>query len=366
MTFRLVLFTTALFGFAGCFGDSPQYRYDRDPRPGSALYTPPDPPPSLAECAPDGATWDEVRNLYENTEWSIHELITCGRVQVRLTQSLLAIVLASNEEIFRGDTFERVSEYANTFGVDLEAPFDRDEDGRWSMPMPAAAPGSVFWVQFFEPGKTDPILADPFDLDSYLTGVHVETTRTLDEMLSDLWERNVFSFYWETEGPLASLLNGGEPVSNPFEVEVSIADIASLVYPSLVDADADFGPLASLVDAEMISCVELSDDRGGSHVEYRADGRRGSIGEIAGAGSVSFDIDEIRATDGAYELVGDAKDLRFLGVKNLAGEIFYRLRGPNLDLEVVSDFGDGNEWPVTTWICADPRPPYSSSPKYSM
>ena len=350
MTYRLLFLATALF-FVGCLNDGYQYQYNREPTPGSVLHTPSDPPAALAECAPDGSTWDQVRRLYEDTEWSIHELITCGQVQVRLAKSLLAIVLASNEEIFRRDTFERVSEYADTFGLDLEAPFDRAEDGRWTMPIPSASLGSRFWVRFFEPDSGEPILADPFDLDSYLTGVRVETTLTLDEMLDDLWARNAFFFFWETEGPLVELLNYGEPVTNPFVVNVSIVDIASLVYPSLSDEEADFGPLASLVDAEMISCVDLSDDRGGSHIEYRADGRRDTVGEIAGAGSVSFDIDRIIATDGTHDLVGDARNLRFLGVKNLAGEIRYDLSGPDVDLDVVSDFGDGNAWPITRWMC---------------
>jgi hypothetical protein len=350
MIHRLV-FLAATFFFVGCFNGGNQYRYNREPAPGSALYTPADPPPELAECAPDADAWDEARRLYEDTEWSIHELITCGQVQVRLAQSLLAIVLASNEEIFRQDTFERVSEYANQFGLDLEAPFERAEEGRWSMPIPSASSDSQFWVQFFEPGSDEPILADPFDLDSYLTGVRVETTLTLDEMLDDLWTRNEFSFYWETEGPLVSLLNGGEPVANPFIVNVSIVDIASLVYPGIAEEGEDFGPLVSLVDAEMMSCVDLSDDRNGSQIEYRADGRRDTVGNIAGDGSVSFDVNRITATDGTYVLVGDASNLRFLGRKNLAGEIFYDLTGRDVSLQVVSDFEDGNAWPITRWMC---------------
>ena len=61
---------------------------------GGGLYTPPEPPPSLSECTPSASVWSDVTELYLTTEQSIHELITCGRVQVQLARSMLAIVLA--------------------------------------------------------------------------------------------------------------------------------------------------------------------------------------------------------------------------------------------------------------------------------
>ncbi len=320
---------------------------------GSALWTPPDPPPSLDECLPSDDAWDDITRLYLDTEYSIHELITCGQVQVRLTQSMLAIVLASNQDLFRGDTFERVAQYAATFGLDLKSPFKQAENGRWSMPIDGADPSSRFWVQFFRPGSDAPILDDPFRLDSYLQGVHVETELTLDEMLEDIGRRNTFWFFWQEEGPLIDLLNDGEPLARIFTVQVSIADIAALVYPFFDNAGAEYGPLVSLVDAEMISCVELRDTRAGTVVEYRADGRRDTIAAIAGDGEVAFDVDAIDATDGTYAMHGDATDLRFLDVKSLAGEIFYEITGPDLAIDVVSDFGSGNPWPTTHWACGD-------------
>lgn len=357
MPSRLTCLLTLVLSTIGCFGDSHSHPSNSPPTPGTSLQTPSDPPPSLDECAPDDQAWDDVTRLYTDTENSIHELITCGQVQVRLTQSMLAIVLASNENLFRGDTFERVAMYAATFGLDLRSPFEPAEDGRWSMPIAGTDPGSRFWVQFFRPGSEEPILDDPFRLDSYLRGVYVETEITLDEMLSDLQRRNVFTFTWWEEGPLVDLLNDGEPLEHLFTVEVSISDIAALVYPSLATPGAEYGPLVSLVDAEMISCVELSDTRGRASVEYRADGRRATISAVAGDGQVAFDVNEIQATDGTYTMLGDAASLRFLDVKSLAGEIFYRITGPDLALDVTSDFGGGNAWPITEWACHDCNEP---------
>ncbi len=353
MRLRLTYLLTFVLIAIGCHSDFDPSQSWRPSAPGTALYTPPDPPSSLRECSPSASAWSDIRRLYLTTEQSIHELITCGRVQVRLASSMLAIVLASNEALFRGDAFERVSEYAGFFGLDLETPFDQGEDGRWEMPIDGADPSSRFWVQFFRPGSPEPILEDPFRLESYLQDVHVETTMTLDEMLEDLYRRNTFYFTYREPGPLVDLLNGGEPLGRVFTVEVSIADIASLLFPSLATEGADFGPLLSLVDAEMISCVELSDTSGNAVVEYRADGRRDTIGAIAGAGEIGFDIDAIVATDGRYTLLGDATDLRFLGAKNLAGEIVYDVSGEDLWLEVTSDFGTGQAWPVTFWSCGE-------------
>lgn len=352
MLIRLAWMLTFVLSAVGC-GDYTNFNRESGPPrdDGAFLYTPPNPPPSLLECSPSREAWNDITRLYIDTENSIHELITCGQVQVRLAQSMLAIVLASNEDLFRGDAFERVSEFAQIFGLDLETPFEPAEDGRWTMPIAGADPSSRFWVQFFRPGSDEPILDDPFRLESYLEGVYVETEISLDEMLGDLYRRNTFSFTWEEEGPLVDLLNDGEPLARVFTVELSIVDIASLVWPSLGSEGADFGPLVSLVDAEMISCVELEDTRSYTVVEYRADGQRDSISQIAGEGQVGFDIDAIQATDGRYILRGDATDLRYLDVKSLAGEIVYEATGPDLALEVTSDFGSGQAWPVTSWAC---------------
>ena len=349
LTYLLIFVSIAI----GCSSKVAPLQAPRPSVPGTGLYTPADPPSSVDECSPSSSAWSDIRRLYLTTEESIHELITCGRVQVRLASSMLAIILASNEELFRGDAFERVSEYAGIFGLDLKTPFDKAEDGRWTMPIVGADPSSRFWVQFFRPGSEEPIVEDPFRLESYLRDVHVETTMTLDEMLNDLYRRNTLYFTYREPGPLVDLLNGGEPLAQIFTVEVSIADIASLVIPSLETEGADFGPLLSLVDAEMISCVELSGTTGDTVVEYRADGRRDAIGSVAGTGQIGFDIDAIVATDGRYTLNGDATDLRFLGVKNLAGEIVYDIGVDDFWLQATSDFGTGQEWPVTFWECVE-------------
>ncbi|MGB5810702.1 MAG: hypothetical protein WBG86_09245, partial [Polyangiales bacterium] len=150
--------------------------------------------------------------------------------------------------------------------------------------------------------------------------------------------------------PLAPLLNGGKAIPGAFSVSASLEDIASLVSPTFDSEGADFGALTSLVDAEMISCVDLIDRRARAEVQYRADGRRDTIGNIAGGGDIGFDIDEIHATDGDLELLGEASELRYLGIKALAGEIVYRVSGVD-DLTITSDFGGGSAWPVTSFAC---------------
>lgn len=154
---------------------SPSQNRPSEPVPGSTLYTPAEPPASIEACAPDADTWTNVTRLYLATEESIHELITCGQVQVNTARSLLAIVLASNEELFRGDAFATLTGYAALFDINLATPFAQAEDGRWSMPIAGAGPDSRFWVQFFMPGAVEPILVDPFDLESYLVNVRIET-----------------------------------------------------------------------------------------------------------------------------------------------------------------------------------------------
>ena len=360
MALRLLFLVALILMLQSCADDAFSRTAPRPPPPpGATLLTPARPPGSIKECAPDKNEWTQITSLYEATEWSIHELITCGRVQVNLSKSLLAIVLASNRDLFRGDAFETLSDYARFVGLDLTAPFSRAEEGRWSMPIEGASPGSRFWVQFFRPDSDEPILEDPFDLESYLVNARIETLFTLDEMLADLSLRNDFIFFFDEEGPLSSLFNDGEPLPNPFIVTASIADIANLVLPGFRDDEEDddgpfFGPLTSVTDAEMISCVEFFDDRGSAHIEYRADGRRDTVGRIAGSGQVGFDLDSIMATDDKFQLIGEASTLEYLGVKSLAGEIRYEVVGVD-GLVIESDFRSGNPWPITNFMCVDGR-----------
>jgi hypothetical protein len=40
-----------------------------------------------------------------------------------------------------------------------------------------------------------------------------------------------------------------------------------------------------------------------------------------------------------------------VSIGSLAGSIYYRIRGPKAAVDVVSDFGDGERYPVTSWRC---------------
>ena len=355
MTLRLVVLIALILVLESCSDDDVFVRETLPPTPGTRLITPASPPGNIDACAPTQDEWTEITAVYEATEESIHELITCGQVQVSLSKSLLAIVLASNRDLFRGDAFETLSQYAAAAGVNLATPFSRAEEGRWSMPIQGATPESRFWVQFFRPGSQEPILEDPFDLESYLVNARIEAFFSLDEMLEDLHLRNHFVFYFDEEGPLSDLLNGSQPLPNPFVVTASIADIAGLVLPWLESPEGEpfFGALESPPDAEMISCVEFSDVRDGVRVDYRADGRRDTVGGIAGKGQVAFDLEQITATDGVYQLLGEASALEYLGVKSLAGLINYEVVGAG-GLTIQSDFGSGNAWPITGFMCVDP------------
>jgi len=361
MAFRLLLLFALILLLQGCGDDfvSPSRPpTGQPPTAGLVFGLPASPPEEIQECAPDDDAWLQIMKLYETTETSIHELITCGRVQVTLSKSLLAIVLASNKELFRGDAFETLASYARYAGLELRAPFSRAEEGRWSMPIVGASAGSRFWVQFFAPGSEEPILADPFDLESYLVNPRIEAIYSLGEMLADLELRNHFIFYYDREGPLAGLLNEGQSLPNPFVVTVSIADVAGLVLPGF-DSDPDgafFGALESLTQAEMISCVEFFDDRLGARVEYRADGERDTVGRIAGSGQVGFVVDEISSSDGSYELEGEASRLRYVGDKSLAGTITYEVIGAK-GLTIESDFRSGRAWPIASVMCVDPALP---------
>lgn len=287
-------------------------------------------------CAPEEPDWSEVELLYADTEQSVHELITCGGLQVRIASNIVLMLIASNEDLFKDEERAFVSSL-------VVNPFMQAQDGTWSMDI-GGSTGSTFALSFFEPDGGALVTEDVFDLDSYLSGVHIQTEVGFDEMISNPTRKHDFVFRWEAEGPLARLMNGGEPLPDGFTLQLSLSDFQSATPD-------DFGPFSSVFELEVESVVHYYDERDDTIIEYDVAATRDALGAIARSQSLGFDVQRIAASADRLALEGDTQSLTFVRLGELAGRIDYELSGDSVHILVTSDFGQGAAYPEAEWSC---------------
>jgi hypothetical protein len=309
------------------------------------------------ECAPPDPEWSSVAALYDTTEDSVHELVTCGGLQIRMSQQLLMMVVSSNEELLQDEERMFVEDW-------VPNPFTQDAEGRWTMEIPDS-PTSSFALSFYDPTTDEFIAEDVFDMNSYLAGVHVQSSMTFSEMIANPSRENVFAYTYDGPGPLGHLMNGGEPLPESFELALSLEDMLYALDPfGLFSSDsaspADYGPFNSLLDVRIDSLVEYDDVRSGTSndgdvtVTYTVSTSRDSVREVAANEALAFEVERITSSHSSLVADGDAADLRLVSQGTLAGEIRYTIQG-ELDAEVhilvTSDFGEGASYPEPLWAC---------------
>ncbi|MDD9936449.1 MAG: hypothetical protein OXT09_22750 [Myxococcales bacterium] len=312
---------------------------------------------ALRDCGFESEEVELLMDMSVELDNSVHELIKCGQLQAGVARNLVMILVLSNEGLFNNARdFETIAEIAGWFGLMAEAPLSGDGEGHWTIPI-GSTPGSQFEVMFYEPGSSEPILADPFVMESYLEGVEVTSTLTLDEMIEDWEARNTFTFTYQETGPLAHLLNGGEVIPNPFEVRVSARDLILLGSDSSDEDELDggptFGPLESLADAQMTSSVRLRDPRSALSMSYDDGGARDTLANVASAG-VAFDLDGLSVEHGdGGRLVSGGVAIDFVPGVGLAGDLRLTVGGLSADAVLESDYGAGTDNPRTRWACRE-------------
>jgi hypothetical protein len=312
-------------------------------------------------CAPsDAAVRSRVATLYERTDKSVHELVTCGGLQYQLAASFIVIVLASNTAFFDPQVLKDMRPLLGLFGVRTEVPLTQQEGGSWRMALPGAGEGSTFDIQFYEPGGEKPTAAAVFDMETYLVNAQVQSSLSWAEMMEDKTAKSHYTITYDKRGPLAHLLNGGAPLpEGQFELDLSVWDFASLVLPQRGGGDGpggseepDFGPFETLVQAEMSSQLRFVDQLRDVLVTYRADSQRDTVAEVAGTQRIGFGLTGLEATNGVHTLVGTTDDLHYVKA-GLAGFIDYQIRGPKVAVDVRADFGEGMLYPENLWSCPE-------------
>jgi hypothetical protein len=298
-----------------------------------------------ASCRPADPT--SVQALYDLTEDSVHELITCGGIQMRLALSMKLMIFTSNEQLVSATARADIQDVISATGMSLENPFTQDANGSWVMNTSGSA-GSTFSLDFFDPTTSAAITQNPFQLDTYLLGVTATSSQTWDEMKVNPTSRTTFTYNWTEVGPLSNLLADGGQVPNPIVLEMSLVDLGSA---ALGLGSADYGPFESVQNVQMESKVHMLDNRAVAQIAYDVTGHKDSVKNVVEAGSLRFDVDSLSATDGTYQLHADTSGLAYLGRGELAGELSYSVTGNGVNVRVTSDFGAGAAYPVARWEC---------------
>jgi hypothetical protein len=298
-----------------------------------------------AACRPP--TPKDIESLYDATERSVHELVTCGGIQMQVALSMKVMIFASNEELVSPSARRDIQSAVEAVGMTVDNPFTATEDGTWTMAT-GGADGSRFDLAFFDPTTGDVITVDPFSLDSYLRGVTARSSRTWEEMKRNPTARTTFTYDWTELGPLGHMLADGGPVPNPIVLQMSLLELGGA---ALGFTEVDYGPFESVQNLEVESKIHMVDDVDLASVAYEVTGRKTTVERLVDLGSLSFDVESLVSTDGVVTFSGDAEGLAFVGRGSLAGEIRYSVSGPGADLLVTSDFGGGNAYPVPRWEC---------------
>jgi hypothetical protein len=226
-------------------------------------------------------------------------------------------------------------------------PLNKEADGLWTLPLNPTN-DSTFSLRFHHPATHEVVTADPFVLDSYVTGATATSTLTIQEMEANLGTRNAITFTWEQPAELASVLNGGAEIPNPFTIKVSFYDLAKWVFGlNLGSGSPVLGPLDSLFDLETDSTVVLRDEKGATTIEYDVAGLTATLREIQNRG-ISYQVNSIAAHSGDYRLTGSANHLSYRD--GLIGRFEYRVSGPEGDV-LITDSYDPSTGLETTWKC---------------
>jgi hypothetical protein len=285
--------------------------------------------------------------LHDETELSVHELIKCGGLQTRISRTILVIVVASNRALFTEAAYAELVRFAATYGVDLGVPLNRGENGLWTLPLNPTNDSS-FSLRFHHPVTHDVITADPFVLDSYVTGATAKSSLTIEQMEANLGQRNAITFTWDKPAELSTVLNGGGEIPNPFTIQISFYDLAKWVFGfNFGSGSPVLGPLDSLFDLDTESSVVLHDEKGATTIDYDIAGLDATLREIQNRG-ISYQVNSIAAQNGKYRLTGTASELTYRD--GLIGSFKYRLSGPG-GAVVITDSYDPSTGLQTSWAC---------------
>lgn len=257
---------------------------------------------SLEACANSHTEADLAASakLAYDTDASIHELIACGgltiRVAIGLVTGVVSLVLDDEDAMPSGLSYEGEGAYVSESSL-----------GDSSMEMR---------VRLYEAEGEEFILVEDnlFDAKNYLTGVSVDADASadVDFDIGDPLDTSVSAdasvhIEYEEAGPWAKLLGLGDPPPNP----IQLGDVAEI--------NPDFS------DIYIQSEIDVRDVRGDSVVHFVVNTQMMGLVEMFTTGGLTYEIDSLEASNEnlGQTLVMDAWEVDFGEHNHLNGDVSF-------------------------------------------
>ena len=356
---RLVGAACMIAACLGVYACDPSYRLGPFPHddpdedwastPAPTYHAHPGPP---ASCPIGSAEWGWFHDAAGTADASIHELIACGGAQVALARTLFLAVFAGNEAIFQYDpaTLQEVAAQLGGFASAGQLPFDELGSGLWRMKNTAGTSAGVAFDVRLHDVAGEPVLANPFLLESYLQGVKVSYSMTFVQMKAAPQTPNTFVISWEKLGKLGVILGGARgEVPNPIVLKISAMEFLAAADGS--GSAALFGPFANLLDLGLSSRVELVQNRLEGQVRYDMQAPRQALRVAALSSVVDFQVVGLAVTGQGRALRSDGAGKLSYGAYGLVGSLTLTgQRQDGGDVQAQLSY-DNSKYATTSWQC---------------
>jgi len=265
-----------------------------------------DPADQVSSCSDDlsSATVDANLELVGSLDNSVHELVACGGLTVRvvgvLVQGIIEMILNEDDDITPdGLTFQGEGTY-------LAGGDDPNQD-------------TDMFIRFYDDssGTAELIEEDVFLAETYLVGATVETELVMDGLNSNVY----WNISFDEVGPRVAMLGFGESPQSP--IMVAATDIPNL-SPELDDIIIE-------------TAVTVVDNRGDSTVNYDVETGPDRVLNIFNGSNLDYRILSVDGENGetgqTLELVDDGWQIEFAGGNKLDGSIEFTVTGGDFDYQ---------------------------------
>lgn len=246
-------------------------------------------------------------DLVESLDLSVHELVACGGITVRvvgvLVQGVIEMIVDNDDDITPdGLVFEGEGTYRSTAS-------DPNQD-------------TDMLLKFYDTssGEAVPIPDDVFLASTYLVNARAETVFEVDED-NPLNSTAYLEIEFDAVGPQVELLGFGANPESPIRIESSELDEVSL----------------DLDDVELVTEVTVVDDRDDASVSYDVETGPDQVLDIFDGTRLDYRIIDVT---GANQTLGQALTLaengwkiEFAGGNNLVGTIDFSMKGGAFDYD---------------------------------
>ncbi|HEY6724782.1 MAG TPA: hypothetical protein VI197_12165 [Polyangiaceae bacterium] len=264
--------------------------------------------------------------LVGSLDLSVHELVACGGLTVRvvgvLVQGVIEMIVDNDDDITPdGLVFEGEGAYRS-----------RASDPNQETDM---------LLKFYDTssGEAVPIPDDLFLASTYLVNARAETVLEVDEN-NPLDSTAYLEIGFDAVGPQVELLGFGANPQSPIRIESSDLDEVAL----------------DLDDIELVTEVTVVDDRDDASVDYEVETGPDPVLDIFGGTRLDYRIIDVTGAHATLDqdltLIDDGWKIEFAGGNDLAGTIDFSVKGGAFDYDGQFSY-DSSSYAEIRLTCAE-------------